>query len=177
MPFDFRLLPMTELRTRPGEILDRVAGGETFVIERNGQRRACLVPMSVFLPDIAPARIADELEELARNNERPKTTVTDEREIAFIFNHVIGTQGCEIRIVLPHGYPNRCPRVYAEPLTGNVPHRWADGALCVFGVMSAWNPGKHTAFSALQLAKTWLSRYERWLETKEWPKPDAADGE
>ena len=65
MPLDFGLLSMTELRTRPGEILDRVAdGGEAFIIERSGQRKACLVPLSVFLPDISPARIAAEIQEL-----------------------------------------------------------------------------------------------------------------
>lgn len=176
MAFDFRLLPMTELRTRPGEILDRVAdGGETFVIERNGQRKACLVPLSVFLPDIAPARIADELEDLARNGEQPKMTVTENREIAFCFSHAVGADNCEITIVLPHGYPNRCPRVYARPVEDRAPHRWADGALCVFGVMSVWNPGKHTAFSTLVLTKRWLAHYEIWRQTKEWPKPGTDD--
>src|SRR6266852_3593502 len=39
MHLDFALLSMTELRTRPGEILDRVAdGGEMFLIERGGRR-------------------------------------------------------------------------------------------------------------------------------------------
>ena len=56
MPLDFALLSMTELRNRPGEILDRVADkGEVFIIERNGQRKACLVPLSILLPDIPPA--------------------------------------------------------------------------------------------------------------------------
>ena len=46
MPLDFSLLSMTELRNRPGEILDRVADkGEAFIIERSGQRKACLVPL------------------------------------------------------------------------------------------------------------------------------------
>ena len=65
MPYDFGLLSMTELRNGPGEILDRVAQkGESFIIERNGRRTACLVPLSVFFPDIAPTRIADEIKEL-----------------------------------------------------------------------------------------------------------------
>ena len=60
MPQDFELLSMTELRNRPGEILDRVAdGGEAFIIERNGSRKACLVPLSVFFPDVPPARIGE----------------------------------------------------------------------------------------------------------------------
>jgi prevent-host-death family protein len=64
MTLDFKPLPMSELRRHPGEILDRVAiGGESFVIERNGRQKACLVPLSVFLPDITPARIAHELKQ------------------------------------------------------------------------------------------------------------------
>ena len=39
--------------------------GQAFVIERNGKQKACLVPMSVFFPDIAPARIADARREVA----------------------------------------------------------------------------------------------------------------
>src|SRR6266704_443150 len=70
MTIDFTPLPMTDLRSRPGEILDRVIdNGESFVIERNGRQRACLVPLSVFLPDVSPARIANELKELEKAGE------------------------------------------------------------------------------------------------------------
>jgi len=169
---DFQLLPMTELRTRPGEILDRVADdGEAFLIERNGQRKACLVPITVFLPDISPSRIADEIQELEKNGERPRTTVTDDREIAFQFHDSLGREDFKITIVLPNGYPNTCPRIYADPVSAHAPHRWADGALCVFGVISGWNPGKHTAASALSLARLWLDRYEVWQQTNQWPTP------
>ncbi|SRR5260221_13947821 len=158
---DFQLLSMTELRTRPGEILDRVADqGQAFLIERNGQRKACLVPLSVFLPDISPTRIADEIQELESNGERPQATVTPEREIAFQFRHGVERHPYDITVVLPHGYPNSCPRIYATPLDERAPHRWADGALCTFGVMSSWNPGKHTAAYALALAQRWLTGYE-----------------
>src|SRR5437868_7005021 len=81
-PQDFGLLSMTELRERPGEVLDRVADdGEAFIIERNGKRKACLVPLSVFFPDIPPARIGDEIEELSKNGEVPRTSITKEREL------------------------------------------------------------------------------------------------
>ena len=74
MHVDFGLLSMTELRTRPGEILDRVAdGGEAFIIERGGRRKACLVPLSVFVPDISPARIADEIAELVSELVPPRS--------------------------------------------------------------------------------------------------------
>ena len=171
MPLDFESLSMTELRSRPGEILDRVAdGGEAFVIERSGQRKACLVPLSVFFPDIPPARIAEELKELTENEENPRTTITDDRELAFRFRHELANRtSIELRIVLPHGYPNRCPRVYADPLANEAPHRWADGAFCLYGVMSAWNPGEHTVYSTLLLARRWLEHYDTWRRTGQWP--------
>ena len=69
---EFQLLTMTELRTRPGEILDRVADdGAAFILERSGHRKACLVPVSLFLPDVSPERIAAELEDLEQGNEKP----------------------------------------------------------------------------------------------------------
>jgi prevent-host-death family protein len=176
MAIDFVPLPMTELRNRPGEILDRVAdGGESFVIERNGQQRACLVPLSVFLPDISSARIAQELEELEKSGESSRTTVTLEREIAFTFRRSAGRDAYDITIVLPHRYPNVCPRVYASPLDDNAPHRFADGALCIFGVMSSWNPGKHTAALALSNAREWLKHYDVWRSHGRWPEPGSND--
>src|SRR5260370_27937742 len=113
-PLDFGLLWMTELRTRPGEIRDRVADkGEAFIIERSGQRKACLVPLSVFVPDISPARIATEIDELVANGEEPSTSFTEERELAFRFPYKLSEGApAELSIVLPHGYPNNCPRVY-----------------------------------------------------------------
>lgn len=178
MQIDFKPLPMTELRTRPGEILDRVAeGGESFVIERNGRQKACLVPLSVFLPDISPARIADELQELEKAGESSRTTVTPEREIALKFRDGDGDErgSYDITIVLPHGYPHACPRVYVDPLDSGTPHRFSDGALCIFGVMSSWNPGKHTAYTALNNARHWLRHYEIWRKNGKWPKPETAD--
>src|SRR5215469_10595703 len=106
MPLDFGLLSMTELRTRPGEILDRVAEkGEAFIIERSGQRKACLVPLSVLLPDIAPARIAEEIQQLIAENEKPSTSFTEDKELAFRFPSTLedGT-AADISVVLPHGY-------------------------------------------------------------------------
>lgn len=179
MPQDFGLLSMTELRNRPGEILDRVAdNGESFIIERNGSRKACLVPLSVFFPDVAPARISDEIEELERHDEKPRTTITHKRELAFRFPVKLADETTvEVSIVLPHGYPNSCPRVYADPISGDVPHRWGDGALCVYGVMSGWNPGKHTVYSTLMLARRWLRHFEVWRRSGQWPKDEGAANE
>jgi len=174
MPLDFQLLSMTELRNRPGEILDRVAnGGEAFIIERTGQRKACLVPLSVFLPDVSPARIAQELQELVEHGEEPRTTFSESRELVFRFPQEMADRTpLELAVVVPHGYPHNCPRVYAKAIPQDAPHRWADGALCIYGVMSAWNPGKHTVFSTLTLARTWLRHYESWRKVGQWPKQE-----
>jgi prevent-host-death family protein len=176
MPLDIGLLSMTELRNRPGEILDRVADtGEAFIIERSGKRKACLVPLSVFFPDVSPTRIADELQELERHGETPRTTITSEREVEFRFPVDADSSRMEVKIVLPHGYPNSCPRVYATGVTTDAPHRWRDGALCLYGVMSAWNPGQHTVLFTLGLAKQWLRRYEEWGKTGQWPKREGSE--
>ena len=168
---DFTLLSMTELRTRPGEWLDKVAeGGEAFIIERNGQRKACLVPLSMFFPDISPARIAEEIKELVDRGEETRPTITEDRELVFRF--VEGTTNesrAEIQIVLPHGYPNRCPRVYIPSIKSQPPHRWSDGALCIYGVMTGWNPGRNTVQSTLVLARRWLAHYKNWLQNGHWP--------
>ena len=179
MPLDFSLLSMTELRNRPGEILDRVADkGEVFIIERSGQRKACLVPLSILLPDIAPARIADEIERLAQHGEEPSTSFTDNKELAFRFPEKLDDgASAELSIVLPHGYPNNCPRVYAGAVAEGAPHRWADGALCLYGVMTGWNPGKHTVHSTLQLARQWLRNYQAWRSTGEWPQQEGIPNE
>ncbi len=174
MPLDFGLLSMTELRNRPGEILDRVADtGEAFIIERNGSQKACLVPLSVFFPDVPPARISHEIEELEKHDENPRTTITENRELAFRFPLKLADESpVELTIVLPHGYPHSCPRVYANSITENAPHRWSDGALCLYGVMSGWNPGKHTVFSTLLLGRRWLRHFEAWRQTGHWPKDE-----
>jgi antitoxin (DNA-binding transcriptional repressor) of toxin-antitoxin stability system len=175
VPQNFKVLSMTELRTRPGDILDRVAdAGEAFIIERNGQQKACLVPLSVFIPDISPARIAEELDELIGNGEQPKTSFTDTREVTFRFlDRLSDNTPVEVTILLPHGYPNSCPRVYADPVSADVPHRWSDGALCLYGVTVAWNPGRQTVFSTLQLARQWLAHYEIWRHSGVWGKAEA----
>ena len=175
MPLDFALLSMTELRNRPGEILDRVADkGEAFIIERSGQRKACLVPLSVLLPDIPPARIADEIEQLVQQGEQPSTSFTDGKELAFRFPEKLDDgASADLSIVLPHGYPNNCPRVYAGAIGEGSPHRWADGALCLYGVMTGWNPGKHTVCSTLKLARQWLRNYETWRKSGQWPQQES----
>ena len=65
MAIEFKALPMMALRSRPGEVLDEVAReGAAFLIERNGQQKACLVPISCFLPDIQTSRMTAELDRI-----------------------------------------------------------------------------------------------------------------
>ena len=96
---------MTEPREQPGEILDRVADeGKAFIIERSGKRKACLVLLSIFFRDIAPARIGAEMVELTENGESPRTSITRDRELVFRFPQKLSDKTeVELEIVLPHG--------------------------------------------------------------------------
>lgn len=169
MPLNFTPLSMMDLRSAPGEALDRVARqGEAFVIERNGQQMACLVPLSIFMPDIQPARIAREMERLSDQHEEPRTSITDERELELQFRGEGSNKKITLVIRLPHGYPNTSPKVYADPLPDQCPHRWQDGSLCIFGVMELWNPGQHDVVHVLGLARRWLSHFEAWQGEGKW---------
>ena len=132
MPLDFGLLSMTELRTRPGEILDRVAErGEAFIIERNGERKACLVPLSVLLPDISPTRIADEIQLLVDNREELASQVSPRAmRSRFSFRTKLedGTSA-EITVMLHLRIPQQllarlreCDRRGARPIAGRTAH-------------------------------------------------------
>lgn len=178
-PQNFGLLSMMELRERPGEILDRVADDkEAFIIEKNGKRKACLVPLSVFFPDIPPSRIGDEIAELTEHGEAVRTSITKERELIFRFpQKLTDNTKVDLEILLPHGYPNTCPRTYVKSISGQAPHRWSDGALCLYGVSIAWNPGKHTIFSTLILSRRWLRHYEVWRKSGNWPKDEGETNE
>ena len=162
---------MMDLRRRPGEVLNDVArSGQAFVIERNGQQRACLVPISFFLPDIQPSRIAKELDNLVAAGERFRISITDTRAIELIFrDEGSGESGIVVSVTLPHGYPNKSPIVTAEPIDQSCPHRWSDGSLCIYGAMEIWNPGKHDVVHALKLCRRWLMNYTSWLKAGKWP--------
>lgn len=171
MKIDFKLLKMMELRSSPGETLDRVArDGEVFVIERNGQPKACLVPVSFLLPDIPPERIAKELNKLQAKDESYKLTINEAKEIEISCLESAAGENVVITIVLPHGYPNAAPRLYAEHVAPGTPHRWPDGSLSVFGVTTSWNMKSHDAYFALSMARGWLKSYAKWRKTGEWPE-------
>lgn len=173
MALDFKSLTMMELRSSPGEILDRVyKNGEAFIIERNGRQKACLVPICYFLPDIPKNKVykvIEELEELRKKEERPLLKFSDNNELEILFKEAGDEYEITLTIVLPHGYPNNAPKIYASPVVNNAPHRWQDGALCIFGAMTNWNPGKHNIASVLALARKWISDYSEWQEKGIWP--------
>jgi prevent-host-death family protein len=168
---DFKTLTMMELRSSPGEVLDRVArDGEVFVVERNGQPKACLVPVSFLLPDIPPDRITKELSKLDAKKENYKLTINDNKELEISCPETAAGDKVVIRIVLPHGYPNAAPRIYATRLAPNAPRCWPDGSLSIFGVTAAWKVKTHDASHALSLARVWLRHYAKWRKTGEWPE-------
>jgi len=170
MELDFKTLTMMELRSSPGEILDKVSEqGEAFIIERNGRRKACLVPVWYFLPDIPKNKVNEELNELHKNGEKPSLTVSDKNELEMLFKETVKRDEITLKIILPHGYPNVAPKVYISPIVSDAPHRWQDGALCIFGAMTNWNPGKHNIAFVLSLARKWLFNYNEWREKGRWP--------
>jgi hypothetical protein len=170
MELEFKILSMMELRSSPGDILDRVyKDGEAFIIERSGQQKACLVPIYHFFPDIPKSKIHGELDELRVKGEEPILKISDKLELEIAFKKIMKNIEVTIKIILPHGYPNVAPKVYAYPIRSDAPHRWQDGALCIFGAMTTWNPGKGNLAYILNLAKEWLSHYEVWNETGTWP--------
>src|SRR5438034_381371 len=102
---------MMELRSSPGEVLDRVArDGEVFVVERNGQPKACLVPVSFLLPDVSPERLARELNKLNERKEDYKLTIIESKELEISCNETVSGEDVLVSIVLPHGYPDAAPR-------------------------------------------------------------------
>jgi prevent-host-death family protein len=174
---NFETLSMMELRSSPGEVLDRVSEkGMAYVIVRNGQPKACLVPVSIFLPNISQDRIKKEIDALKAIQKAPwQLTISKDKEFVARFKEKVGQNEYTVEIILPHGYPNVAPKVRVLEVSNESPHKWSDGFLCIFGVMTTWNPGKHKMTSVLELAITWLSKYEEWLESGSWPKEEDND--
>ena len=167
----FQPLSMMDLRSRPGEILDAVADGScAFVIERNGLQKACLVPISHFLPDIPTDRIGEELEKLGNNDELYRVVFSDSKEIQLVFPKADQKKAIDITVTLPHGYPVKAPLVNAEPIDDDCPNRWHDGSLGIFGMMESWNPSEHNIVHVLALSRRWLAEYAQWQSSGAWPE-------
>jgi hypothetical protein len=162
---------MMQLRSSPGEVLDRVArDGEVFVIERNGQPKACLVPVSFLLPDVPPDRVSQELSSLVEKGEKYKLTINENKELEINCRVTAAGEDVLVSIVLPHGYPDSAPRIYALQIPHETPHRWQDGSLSIFGATATWNAKSHNVIHALNLARVWLKEYAKWKNTGEWPE-------
>ena len=172
---DFKTLPMMQLRNSPGEILDRVArDGEVFVIERNGEPKACLVPVYFLLPNIPPDRIARELERLDEKYDKYTLTITERNQLRIGFLETAAGENIVISVLLPHGYPQSAPQVEASPLPPDTPNRWPDGSLQLFGDLTLWNGKGHDVVHALGLARQWLRNYAAWRRTGQWPEEKEA---
>lgn len=170
MKIDFKTLSMMQLRNAPGEVLDQVArDGEVFVVERNGEPKACLVPVSFLLPDIAPERITQELSRLDEKQTSYKLSINERKELEISCDDPSAGARVVISVVLPHGYPNAAPRIYAQPVAEEAPQRWQDGSLSIFGVTATWNGKTHDVGYALGLARGWLKHYAKWRKSGEWP--------
>jgi prevent-host-death family protein len=168
---EFKTLSMMDLRSSPGDVLDRVdRDGDVFVVERNGQPKACLVPVSFLLPDVSPERISQELAKLNDKDENYKLTINEDKELEISWGETTGGEHVILRIVLPHGYPSAAPRLYAEQVRPETPGRWPDGSLAIFGALSTWNPKIHDVPHTLGLGRGWLRSYAKWIKSGEWPE-------
>jgi hypothetical protein len=166
---DAKKISIMDLRNSPGEILDKVAKeGEAFIIERKGEYLACLVPVYLLYPNIKREVISDELDNLHKNNEHPKIRLTDKNELELKFSEMIMNQKITIKVILPHGYPNIAPKIYAEPLDKNVPHIWQDGSLTIYGAYKNWEPDKDNILFTLKLIRKWLFSYSYWKKAGVW---------
>ena len=104
MKIEFKVLPMMALRSRPGEVLDEVSrDGAAFIVERNGRQKACLVPISCFLPDVEMSRVRTELDRIADSNERCRVAISENRELQLLFREYSGETRVEVTVTLPHG--------------------------------------------------------------------------
>lgn len=154
--------------------MDRVArDGEVFVIERNGEPKACLVPVYFLLPEIPPERIAREIERLDEKNDKYTLTISDKNELRISFLETAAGENIILTIVLPHGYPQAAPRVHADHLPPDTPNLWPDGSLSLFE-LTLWNGKGQDVVHALGWARRWLRHYASWRLTGQWPEDKEA---
>jgi len=75
-----------------------------------------------------------------------------------------------IASAMPSSLLHIWPTIFAAYVASNMPRRWPDGSLSIFGATAAWNVKSHDVAHALSLARVWLKHYAKWLKTGEWPE-------
>lgn len=184
---------MTELRASPGEILESVAAkGRSYLVERKGDLLACIVPVELFMPNIAPSVIHEQLAALEDAQEKASLAFTKSKmlgahQLEFRFAASMpsadgtGEDLGHLRVVLPSGYPDVVPSVFISQeqesddkeaptslLRSDAPHINADGSIDLLPALDSI-PDEFTVLFTLNAARRWLGQYRRWLETGEWP--------
>jgi hypothetical protein len=129
------------------------------------------MPVRHFMPDIPEDRLAEDLADLHEAEDADfSIALTPQREIMIRVPGLSQADPTQIEVILPHGYPSVAPIVRAVPVDESAPHRWPNGSLCVFGMTTQWNPGRHGLMSTIQLGRSWLSAYQHWKRSGEWPR-------
>ena len=80
-----------------------------------------------------------------------------------------------LSITFPDSYPNSAPYVFVRKpdLATLAPHRYRDGNIC-YVHPTMWNPGRHHLSFVIGRTAKWLSKYEVWLKTAQWPGAEIA---
>ena len=172
MKIDFKTLKMMELRSSPGEVLDRVArDGEVFVVERNGQPKGLSRPG--FLSAAGhPARPHRQGAEQARRQERELQA------------HHQRQQGTGDQLPRDGRWRERRHQHRPAPWlsefraahlchAGRVRTPRSDGrtARCRSSARRRHGTSRRmTPSHALSLARVWLKHYAKWRKTGEWPE-------
>ncbi len=117
-------------------------------------------------PDRMHAEIA-----LMREFTRATLTVTADGELAWIEELRSTASGRQFRLVVtyPASFPYVAPKVFIpSPDTVGAPHRFLDGALCLFGDHVRGSGQRTTALSCRNRGIAWFLVFEVWERTGEW---------
>jgi hypothetical protein len=110
-----------------------------------------------------------ELTKLDEKNEQYKLTINEKMELEINCGGAAAGDNVVLTIVLPHGYPDSAPRIYALQVPQDTPKLWPDGSLSIFGSTASWNSKSHDVLHALKLGRDWLRQYAKWRKTGQWP--------
>lgn len=74
-----------------------------------------------------------------------------------------------LAITFPDAYPNVMPQVFVrKPSLEYSPHRYPNDQICYLHPRT-WNPGRHELTFVIARAAKWLSKYEIYRATGQWP--------